>query len=286
MKHFLPRPAALFSLAPLVAACFFAARLRAKALALLVKPLRRLLGLRPAALFYLAPLIAACFFAACAARISGPLRVDGSAEFNVSVSLEPRMTALIRGLSAAAGVKTANGTLLDGPAIAQSMAAAPGVESVSFKNTAPAAIEGPVKVAKINGLLASGAVKGGIAPFINFEQEVGGGRCLISLNRENGPRLLSLLSPDITGYLEALMAPIVTGENLSKTEYLSLVGMVYGEGIAGEIAGSTIRASIEFPGVLQSVKGGTFSGRRAEFAIPLLDLLVLETSLVYEAVWK
>jgi hypothetical protein len=238
----------------------------------------------PAALVLLPPLVAALLFAACAAQIKGPLRAEGSAELDVRVSLEPRMAALVRSLSAAAGVKSAN--LLDGNAIAQSMAAAPGVESVSFKNTAPAAIEGLVKIAKINELLTSNALANGAASFINFTQEAGGGRCTINLSRENGPRLLALLSPDITGYLEALMAPIATGEKISRAEYLSLVGMVYGEGIAGEISGSQIRASIDFPGALQSVKGGTFSGKRMELNVPLVDLLALETPLVYEAVWK
>jgi hypothetical protein len=65
-----------------------------------------------------------------------------------------------------------------------------------------------------------------------------------------------------------------------------MVSTVYGKGIADEIAQSAIRASIEFPGPVQSVRGGTFSGSRADFTIPLLDMLVLETPLSYEAVWK
>jgi hypothetical protein len=43
---------------------------------------------------------------------------------------------------------------------------------------------------------------------------------------------------------------------------------------------------VEFPGVLLSVKGGGFSGNKAEFTIPLVDLLVLEQPLSYEAVWR
>jgi len=37
---------------------------------------------------------------------------------------------------------------------------------------------------------------------------------------------------------------------------------------------------------VQSVRGGTFSGRRAEFSIPLVDILVMETPLSYEVVWR
>ena len=84
----------------------------------------------------------------------------------------------------------------------------------------------------------------------------------------------------------ALMAPIATGEALSKTEYLSLVNAVYGKAIADEISQSSIRASIECPGAVRTVRGGTFSGRRADFVIPLLDILVLDTPLYYEVAWN
>jgi hypothetical protein len=82
------------------------------------------------------------------------------------------------------------------------------------------------------------------------------------------------------------MAPIATGEAMTRSEYLALVASVYGKAIADEIASSSIRASVNFPGTIQRIKGGNFSGRRADFDIPLLDILVLETPLSYEVVWK
>jgi hypothetical protein len=156
---------------------------------------------------------------------------------------------------------------------------------VSFKNTAPAAIEGPVKIAKIGDFLAPGK-----ASFITFEQNArggaSGGKCTINLSLASGAEILTLISPEISDYLSALMAPLATGEAMTKTEYLILVGSVYGRGIADEISKAAVRASLEFPGPVQSAQGGTFSGRRAEFAISLLDILVLETPLSYEVVWR
>ena len=219
-------------------------------------------------------------FFSCTARINGPLNPDGSADISINASLEPRTAALIRNLSAAAGAP-AGALILDGPAIARSMSEAPGVSSVSFENTGPAAIDGNARISRIGEFLASSR-----SNFISFEQGPAGGHCQISINRETSPEILALLSPEVAVYLAALMAPIATGEALDRAEYLFLVSTVYSRAIADEISGSRIRASVTFPGNISSVKGGTYTGRRADFDIPLLDLLVLETPLSYEVNWR
>jgi hypothetical protein len=215
----------------------------------------------------------------CAARIDGSFAEDSSAALTVVVSLEPRMTALIRSLAAVGGQ---TGPVLDGSAITQSMSGAPGVAHVSLRNTTPSAVEGQVRISRIGEFLAAADGSG----FITFEQGRAGGRCVITINRENGPVILELLSAEIADYLNALMAPLATGEEISRPEYLELIAVVYNRAISDEIAGSRFRAFIEFPGVITSVTGGTFSGRRAIFDIPLLDLLVLETPLNYEVRWN
>jgi len=224
----------------------------------------------------------------CAARINGSLLSDGQADLSVYASLEPRMTMLIGGIAAASGMVAPGAPLLNGPSISASMSAAPGVASVSLANRTPAAVEGPVKISRLGDFLAPGMDGGNARGFITFEQGAAsqGGRCAIDLSLDSGPEILSLMSPEIGDYLAALMAPLATGERLTKTEYLALVSSVYGRGIADEIAGAAINAAIDFPGQVQSARGGTFSGRRAQFAIPLLDLLVLETPLSYEIRWR
>jgi hypothetical protein len=236
--------------------------------------------------FLLLALVPLC--AACTARINGRLNVDGAGDFAVSAGLLPRISTLIRSLAAAgsgdAAKVNADTLVIDGAVISKSMSAAPGVSSVSFKNTAPAALEGRIVISQISGFLSAGGKTGG---FISFSRDgASGGRCAITLTREKGPDMLMLLSPDITDYLSALMAPLATGEKLSKSEYLEAVESIYGRATAAEIALSSIAAAIEFPGTVQSVKGGKAAGRRAEFEIPLLDLLTLETPLFFEVMWK
>jgi len=225
--------------------------------------------------------------ASCTAQISGSLKGDGQADLLLYAALEPWTTTLIERFSAIQPGPSS--TLIDGPAIAESMSSAPGIESVSLKNIAPAAIQGPIKISRITDFLTGGKRLSVRSPdFITFTQgkPPAGGRFTISIDRFSGPKILNLISPEVGEYLSALMAPVATGEALTKADYLDLVGSLYGKNIADEISRALIRAYIDFPGKIQSAKGGTFSGRRAEFAVPLLDLLVVEKTLTYEVVWK
>ena len=218
----------------------------------------------------------------CASRIDGSLAADGSAVINVNVSLEPRMSTLIRSLSAAGG--QTDGPVLDGQAISLSMSRAPGVASAVLRNTAPAAIEGQVRISQIGEFLSPAGSRQ--RNFITFEQNNRTGRCVININRQNGPVILELLSPEISDYLHALMAPLATGEEMNKNEYLDLVSVFYSKAVSDEIAYSRIRASLDFPGNITSIRGGVYTGRRAAFDISLLDLLVAETPLIYEITWN
>ena len=219
------------------------------------------------------------FFSSCAARIDGNIAADGSSSFDVNMSLHPRMTAMIRSFSAAAGQ---SGNELDGQAIARSMSNAPGVSSVRLTNTSSSAVTGQIRISRVNDFLSVTRGSG----FVVFEQTSSGGKITININRSNGAAMLSLLSPQVVDYFNALMAPIATGEEISKDEYLDIVAGFYSKAISDEIANSKIQASIEFPGRITNARGGTFSGRRANFDIPLLDLLVLETPLTYEVTWN
>ena len=222
-------------------------------------------------------------FTSCASQINGTLQSDGRADLLVSASLEPNITRLIRTFATmASGNVQPDAPLLDGLAISASLTAAPGVASASLVNTTPTSIAGPVVISRLSDFLSQDRASG----FITFEQGPQGGRCVIRLSRETGPEILALISPEIGEYLQALMAPIATGEVMTRTEYLLLISLVFGRAIADEMTNAHIRASLEFPGQIQNVHGGTFSGRRAEFAVPLLDILVIETPLRYEVTWR
>ena len=235
--------------------------------------------------FFFMVLIAFLLFSSCSARISGQINQSGAADFSVNLGLKPRISGLIRSIQAFSGEVNAN--ILDGEAIAASMSGIPSLGSVNFKNISPQSIDGNIKITKIGDFLAVGKTLLDTDSFLLFETDAAGkgGHCIININNKTCPQMLALLSPDISDYLEALMAPIVTGEVLTKNEYLDAVKSIYGSGISDEIAQSQIQVSIGFPGTVKSVKNGKSNGTKAEFDINLLDLLVLEKPLIYEVIW-
>ncbi|MDR1031376.1 MAG: hypothetical protein LBL76_10960 [Treponema sp.] len=219
----------------------------------------------------------------CSAQVQGVLHQDGSADLKLHASLEPRMAALIRSLSRLSGGSSEQ--VLNAAAIGESMASAPGIKSVALRNTNPTTIEGTISILKVDAFLA---VPGNSehTKFITYEQTTAGGKLQITLDRNSGPRILTLLSTDVQDYLSALMAPVATGETLSQREYLALVQSVYGKAVAEEIAAARIQVTIDFPGSISTIRGGRFAGNQAEFTMPLVDILVLERPLVYEVYWK
>jgi len=232
-----------------------------------------------------AALAAACaFFPSCSANIEGWVETGGGAELSLDIALSSGMGALIGSFSAMSG--TAAGPVLDAAAIEWSLKATPGVDQAALENKGPAAIAGSLKISHIGDFLAA---KTGAARFITFEEKAVGekssGRLLVSLDRAAGPGVLALLSEDARDYLSALMAPVATGEALSREEYLQLVASIYGRGIAGEIAAARVNAAVRFPGPVTAIQGGKAEGRRAVFAVPLLDLLVLDKPCNYAVEW-
>ena len=227
-------------------------------------------------------------FASCSAQINGSLMASGQAELYISASLEPKMTSLLSRLADFSGTAKPEASFLDGPAISASFAKSPGITSVLLKNISKNAIEGPVIISRIQDLLNDETDGNKLKKFVDFVQQSPSapGRCSINIDLDSGPALLALISPDISDYLSALMAPIATGERLSKSEYLLLTASVYGKNIADEINGSAVKFAVEFPGQVQRVSRGSFSGKKAECSIPLLEILVLEQPFNYEAVWK
>jgi hypothetical protein len=234
---------------------------------------------------FLALVLCPFFFGSCASRINGVVQEGGSADLTIQAALQPQMTSMIRNLRAMMGEGGSN-LILDGRAISRSMAASPGIGSVSLNNTGPAALEGKIIISRLEDFLSTVKEKRFITYSEGSTNGRPGGYIIISLDRDTVPDLIALLAAEARDYLFALMAPVVTGEDISKPEYLALVGSLYGAGFADEIRNSRILASIGFPGPITAIRGGAFSGNLAQFELSLLDLLVLESPMSWDISWQ
>jgi len=222
-------------------------------------------------------------FASCSAGITGAVRAGGTAEISVQASLGPRTLALMKSLKGFMGDES-SAPMLDGRIIGGSLAASPGIRSASLRNTSPSALEGSISVSDLRNFLANGEGK-----FITYTENQANSSIVVVLDRNSAPFLISALSPEVEEYLSALMAPVITGESITRGEYLDIVASVYGRPLADEIAAARIKAQVEFPRQPTAILGGNAAssgqGRYAEFDIPLLDIMVLERPLRYEVSW-
>jgi len=230
---------------------------------------------------FIVPLLMFAF--SCSAKINGSLLNDGAAEMVFEAHLAPRTITVVGSLRSFMG-EDPNAPILDGPAMTQSLSSSQGIKSASIKNTSPSSIDGSISISNVDYFLSSPLAKG---RFITFTegQEPGSSSIVIVLDRDSTPELISNLSPEANDYLSALFVPVILGETSTRSEYLTLVSLVYGRAFSDEIAASRIHAIIEFPRPITSIQGGAASGRNAEFDIALVDLLVLEKPMRYEVKW-
>jgi hypothetical protein len=217
----------------------------------------------------------------CSGQADVAIRQNGAAEISLDLSLGDHSAALLRSFSSVLGAGP--GPVIDGPAVAASISAAPGVAGAELSNRDPASIGGSITLTRIDEFLRPPAASGNAAlPFITWD---GAGTLAFSLDRETSPALMALFSADVGDYLSALMAPCATGDPLSRQEYVALLGSVYGRALADEVSAARIGLGLEVPGTVTGTLGGSFRGRRARFEIPLLDFLVLDRPLRYEVSW-
>lgn len=227
----------------------------------------------------LCSILALAALSSCSARFSVKLQGAEGASVDLEASLGPRTATLIANLAgaAASGAGSSGAPVLDAVSLTASLRTVPGIASAALRNTDKRTVAGSVSVAELDRFLSP--------RFARLERSASGGRVSFYLDRASAPAVLSSISPELMDYLTALMAPAATGEAMAAAEYLSIVASVYGEGVAEELRAGRLRASVELPGPARSSRGGTVSGTRVDFTVPVVDLLVLEKPIELDAAW-
>lgn len=131
----------------------------------------------------------------------------------------------------------------------------------------------------------------GTAEIISVKQENKTGKTQniaeISINPENLNTILSHFPPETRDYIDILMAPVFTGENLTKEEYVQLIKAAYGENLAGELEAGKLNLEIVIPteifrvylnGEEQKLKGN-------KLIIPLTEFLTSKDGFFLKIIW-
>ncbi|TCW61775.1 hypothetical protein C5O22_05175 [Treponema sp. J25] len=219
--------------------------------------------------------LGALVFWSCAdGRLAVKLDSPQAATIQFSFALGEKTLNLIRNLSGNPNLG------IDNRPIEEGLKDLPGVERVSLKSVSPSALEGTLQMNNIPLFL--NRIPVGTVSFLSS----GGGTLELQFSRNHREALLALFSPDVRDYLDALMAPVMTGERLSRKEYLSLLESVYGVALRREIEQSRLRVSCTVPGTITTITGGTSDGKVGNFSLSVIDFLVLEQPVVLRLSWK
>lgn len=101
----------------------------------------------------------------------------------------------------------------------------------------------------------------------------------ISINPDNLIEVLETI-PEITDYLDLLMAPVYTGEEITEQDYLELFATVYGESFAKDFENTNFVVKINVLDKIKNIETAkdniasvNFEGNVANIKIPLYKLL-------------
>lgn len=114
------------------------------------------------------------------------------------------------------------------------------------------------------------------AGLVSFAKNGSSSSMTLTLSPANLSTLYSSLPDTVQSYIDLFMAPVFTGESMTKSEYLDLVASVYGQDLADEIAESSVSIVLSAPDV---------SGKKKKVSVPLADLLASPAPLTYTVSW-
>jgi|GEM_PF-914875 len=110
------------------------------------------------------------------------------------------------------------------------------------------------------------------------------------ITRESLMRALELAPDGSADFLELLMAPAITGEQISVAEYEQTIASAYGKSVADELRASTCTVTVDCPdpcarATISPVGEGKIQGTAAVFRVPLSALLVLDRPIEIRVAW-
>lgn len=98
---------------------------------------------------------------------------------------------------------------------------------------------------------------------------------IVSFSPESICTVYEGMPPTTRAYMDLFMAPVFVGDTMSKSEYVELVAMVYGQTLADEILNANLTLILTSPD----------KKTRKQFIIPIVELLLLTENKSYSLSW-
>lgn len=129
-------------------------------------------------------------------------------------------------------------------------------------------------------------------------------RMEIHFDKKTTAEIIALLPKELFEYSDLMMAPVLTGENITEDEYIELISSAYGTTAGRELQSSFFTIQIDCPGTVSQAaahertkNGGetgqsqgeniqtVAKGKSVVFSIPLAKMLVLSNPVTLQASW-
>ncbi|OJF77314.1 MAG: hypothetical protein BKP49_02270 [Treponema sp. CETP13] len=110
---------------------------------------------------------------------------------------------------------------------------------------------------------------------------------------ETMKEIIALTPEETRSYVDLLMAPIITGEELTSQEYNNLIASMYGSTLATKLSSSVVTISFTTPNEItsatlepQNCGSVEIKGKNAEFTLPLDKFLSLFSGVKFCIQWN
>lgn len=222
-------------------------------------------------IFAISVILCISIFSSCSTKAS--IQITDNTEKSISCQIQPGLTleAVLRSFTGAErGTNLYNSTVLQNS-----------LEQYGFTVQNMTFPEG-------SGLNISLNAKKIDIPGTTFEDS----SLTLVLNQQTMQQIIALMPEENIAYTELLMAPLITGENLTTEEYENLISSMYGKTLAAEMSKSIITVSFTAPknilsATLNPQNSGTVKtkNKTTEFSIPLAKFLSLFSGVEFCIHW-
>ncbi len=227
-------------------------------------------------------LLCSGLLASCSARQEIDLQPDGSGTVAVSIELQRPFADWLLSMSEEAkalGLKSQSGALFDEAAIRANVATFPGATVTRLAVPSRDRLEMTLAFADVTALAGAPASGSAAAPFVSLTRS--GRRATLRVRLDAAAYgALRPLVPGADNELLDVLGPQQKNP-YTEAEYDDVLAFTVGDEAPRWVRASRIDAVVRVPGRVVSQTGGRVEGGAVRFEIPLLDVLLLRSPLVY-----